>query len=627
MEWVYNAYWGTLCVHVGPYTGGSYLTPPSGPLESGTGEYYLVVADPATVEDLSYEGFGGSIFAGIGQDDSKPEGYYTFDDTTPVPAGWDLYIIWYDAGYNDPPSNPPDPTTLYSADQAAGGTRAVGEPPPPPPIPPATNTTPEKAAVAADLYPNPDPPTRIHSYTLETAGVTWWVVRCYPRTTDPVSDASGGFTATVPSDVQLTVWRRNGLPLGDVPATEPIASGSGAVSVPTSPGQEMYLLRITGSGERRDGLIIVGLGMKVGQYWGTAVDTDWHIVPGEHTGWGHMWPGTEFYDGYVGFVGSYIETGLVAHQVHRQFVHDIGLDGTTTTTDGTSEQARQLEDGGASVFVQSSFAEGGWGHLGTEDQGSIHYDDATVQHYWNIELGARAADFIRRATNTSWTAPLDWAEIIDMPADSEVTFDDLSTYRWEAEYDLDYFELNEKVRLTTYMKGTGSTYGDNPVYHYWTRGKIANDDGPGYFGPDSGYHDLGYVNVSPNAVAYEESHGPNQIPRGELTLPTEYPLRTDLDRETWRVAPNKHADERVNEYDPSLIIGQGMGWDAKFVIQVYLILRIPRYRFRLYYIAGKKEIPMRQRHRDDGLATDAREFKGHASSQQVSNRRGGRTYY
>lgn len=37
--------------------------------------------------------------------------------------------------------------------------------------------------------------------------------------------------------------------------------------------------------------------------------------------------------------------------------------------------------------------------------------------------------------------------------------------------------------------------------------------------------------------------------------------------------------------------------------------------------------PMRQRQRDDGLATDSRQEKGHGSSLQSSQRRSSRTYY
>lgn len=50
--------------------------------------------------------------------------------------------------------------------------------------------------------------------------------------------------------------------------------------------------------------------------------------------------------------------------------------------------------------------------------------------------------------------------------------------------------------------------------------------------------------------------------------------------------------------------------------------RPPRYRLKM-----PTDPPMRQRHRDDGLTTDARQEKGDGSSQQSSIRQGGRVYY
>jgi hypothetical protein len=53
------------------------------------------------------------------------------------------------------------------------------------------------------------------------------------------------------------------------------------------------------------------------------------------------------------------------------------------------------------------------------------------------------------------------------------------------------------------------------------------------------------------------------------------------------------------------------------------LIQLPPYR----YWESNGVPPMRQRHRDDGLATDARQMKGHGSSLQSSIRRGGQVYY
>ena len=100
--------------------------------------------------------------------------------------------------------------------------------------------------------------------------------------------------------------------------------------------------------------------------------------------------------------------------------------------------------------------------------------------------------------------------------------------------------------------------------------------------------------------------------------------RSNLDGTDWWVAPDKQANSQLPVPNTSDKVAS---WSAQLGVSVGLIVRVPRYRYKYTYVTGINVYPMRQRHRNDGLATDAREHKGFGSSQQISIRQGGRTYY
>jgi hypothetical protein len=95
--------------------------------------------------------------------------------------------------------------------------------------------------------------------------------------------------------------------------------------------------------------------------------------------------------------------------------------------------------------------------------------------------------------------------------------------------------------------------------------------------------------------------------------------------EPYDLMPTVTLDAPTDENDYSKIFDtvtyQQVGFG--YPNQLRYVIERPRYK----YWESNGVPPMRQRHRDDGLATDARQMKGHGSSLQSSIRRGGQVYY
>lgn len=630
MSWVHNTdYWGTWVwdagLYLGPFGVSVTLGPPSLPLPSGTGEVWLSVAPTPeskgrTPQNYSYVNGLTSYADAAG----LVEG-----DTGPATDGDHLYVIWFDEGYTQNHPEPTfDATSLYTAEQAAGGTGGGGVAP----VPESTNTSIQHHAYQTHtviLTPNDPNMVEARSYKLSAGGVLWWqyivdVNRGSVDGSEPASRAGGVSTITATGGATIELWPRPMYYLGTSAEIDALDDGppshgpAESISLNTPYDPTAWVVKVTlPPGE---GIItFTGPDLIPGDYRYTYF-SEWHTQS--------RYDATDPSDPYFG------QTGIAAYDVgeSRQYIPPNPV--TSWRTKRTivldyyngPEYNQDFVEGPVvnphqrPLLLQYSYAHvSGVTDQWLEDQAGWHLCSKPVLDWWDIN---GQTDGVRGLFTpyplANGTTPYDFAAAL--PQDGTEIPEPWvpAATGWGVEWDYSTYELLDTLRWRiTEVGETGHAELEGIINYHRNITK----------GGNASVETTYVTHGEQNAIKYSESHPGPVLEAGRVTdILGSY---ADVDNSQVSFAPNRHGKVFEYDYPNGMLIGQSIGHDMTATWRIHTWVRVPRYRYyRLYVRPGAEDTPpMRQRHRNDGLATDAREFKGYGSSQQISIRRGGRTYY
>ncbi len=450
----------------------------------------------------------------------------------------------------------------------------------------------QTAGNLSDLRPADPRLSTTQQYNLDATGYGWW--RAPVRvSSNPPSRAHGGLPLIAAPNVDVAMW--------ELPATfltleqraaildgPPHWTGRTPTTVPTAEGARDYYLRLHGAGT--GSFTLTGPPVIGGDVIVTVV-TDWAEVPAVATG---------YQDGHplARDVNADFSTGgvIVAVATRDKIVDTDQID-PDQTRDIIGDPAHTS---GSSAYVQWLYGRGG-GEVWTEQQASLYYNDDNQVLWFNRER--TVANYRYDPRRQSWAIPrpvLDDPSLAIAPAFPQWLDSD--------------FGLTDRAQLRTYEEA--SSFNSEVEYHL-QRGVAADFRVSGYSDPD--------YPTPPglNAKQYQP-----RTPAGGLLVNgravTREEPRADLDGTVWWVAANQRAGTTIVGYPTDAFVGQSVAWTATFRVEVYLIVRAPRYRWAIRYVTGGTVRPLRQRQRQDGLAIGApRQFaRNRPKSKQISVRAG-----
>lgn len=634
MTWVPNEYDYILVLDAGPYLGTDFppLTPPISTFPSDSnyyeidwvvqGQTSITTNDPfydGTPNAYGYTGRYNDPYEYYGNTGKYPSGAVLSDLINPH-----LYVVLYGGNTNrDGPSAWSFPTepenSFWPSAYASGGTAGGGAEVP---VIAADNTTISTARYIGQLFASTPRMLVEQDINLDTTGVTWWYFKTSPNMGLEASRASGGVTVTAPFGSIITVWseyfKMNGFTqqiLTDrltLMSQSPGISGSGSISVPTLAGDEYHLVRVTGSGISSKGFKVLGPARLVGDHLAYAY-SDWFAVPASRTGteqYASLIP--QYQDGYFIFYASYAKSGLNGSEVSRDFQTPNGFSPGQDTIQNPvysprqsilsqfiyqvglfSDEIRSVKEIQGTVHYSASHQEQGF-HITYDQHPELLHFDPSSQHFGLIDPG--------------------FEPVNPLYPKFDIEF-----------YDPDIAMLPEVIVIVS--TAMFSEHNDTDVHFFLGEGRYCSLTTNGYPTESSGISFDGQPDVHiyspgpPNGPKITAKNIANTgISESTLSLRN----RSNLDGTDWWVAPDKQANSQLPVPNTSDKVAS---WSAQLGVSVGLIVRVPRYRYKYTYVTGINVYPMRQRHRNDGLATDAREHKGFGSSQQISIRQGGRTYY
>lgn len=573
--WVWNTSYSCYVYDAGPYLGPGSVLPqvsvPAGASELG----YLVTSDIV--------GGGGDLRTTQLFIDPYAYGSITAfnlarGDGAAAVLDPHLYLIWKPSVGNSEATSPPPgvaPQPFYPASYATGGTDTDGVAP----LPAALNTTISTAQYFGNLTPSAPATLFEGNANLNTAGVLWYWLRVSPDFGIP-SRANGGLTVNGLSYVALsvattTVWQ---LPntLTDpaafqayIDANPAVASGGFPLTAPTAEGERFYLVRLTGTGTGE--LQVTGPGLQVGDTLAFA-QSFYYTVPASRTGFNAGGaPGYE--------AGFYLNTPPVnqgaQYALGRRTYTFNGNNGAITNTVGDPVDRISAP---ITQYLQAQAGDGSYSTI--EEWSTVMFDAPELEFWWNLYFNT-PSDF-----HPDPFVGL-WAEPTPQPTeDPSLTYSSV-----EVQWDDSTFALMDEVYVLYTEDRSDNAY--NPS---WTEPRVQVGIGLGNLTiPDAGQVEPG----APTPAQYALAH-PSATPSGSALRANyqEYFLvdRAAYNETTYWVGFTRRAPEKIPDYDPSLIIGQSMIWWGQVALSVSMIVRGPRYRYRVPYIVAATELLARLRH-------------------------------
>lgn len=512
---------------------------------------------------------------------------------------------------------PAGATFAYTVTFEAGGTVVT---------PDSTNDTVYESAnndYSSVLAPSDPKQTETIPYHLASGGTLWFQYTVQVNISDAQpSRADGTSIITVTNGATMTLWKRPVAFLTTfaeydaiIAKTPDYGPGLTTVSLVSSFDPEAWIVKVSlpaGSGEITFTGPLWAYGDEKYIYY-----SDWYD-PAKDTS---IDPTDPYFgiDGYV-LYGDNAITALTPSSPLSGWVNkrDIKHDDINATQSDVIEGPS-----GGGGLIQYSYAQvTGAGRVWHEEQAGFHYCSLPLLTWWEtakndpgikdlfgphpLETGLKAKP---------WAVPVPTEPVIPFPWVP-------GQAGWVVEWDYSTMHMVDLTRFivteTSYSPDTRTT---SKVEYYREIGKLGTADMSTLYPHHGGEMD---------ARVYKEEHPGLLFQAGRVN--TFLGTFAEVDGTQVSFAPDKHGPYMDFIYPDNMLIGQSIGWDIVTNVGYDIWIRTPRYRYRRLYIrpipvANEGGPPMRQRHRNDGLATDAREFKGHGSSQQISIFRGGRTYY